>query len=97
MLLRCESLEPPMSQLGQNRKGSERAYVVRFCLKSRHRCCVPARPVRAITGREQMQQTKVRECSYSITSSARARKDSGIVRPTAFAALALTTSSNLVA
>src|SRR5262249_44415963 len=34
---------------------------------------------------------------HSITSSARARKDSGIVRPTAFAALTLTTSSNLVA
>src|SRR5262249_41065908 len=34
---------------------------------------------------------------HSITSSARARKDSGIVRPIAFAALTLTTSSNLVA
>src|SRR5262249_19241801 len=34
---------------------------------------------------------------HSITSSARARKDSGIVRPIAFAALTFTTSSNLVA
>src|SRR5262249_22990683 len=34
---------------------------------------------------------------HSITSSARARKDSGIVRPIAFAVLTLTTSSNLVA
>src|SRR6516165_8205481 len=34
---------------------------------------------------------------HSITSSARARKDSGIVKPIAFAALTLTTSSNLVA
>src|SRR5262249_59900255 len=33
---------------------------------------------------------------HSITSSARARKDSGIVRPIVFAALTLTTSSNLV-
>jgi hypothetical protein len=33
---------------------------------------------------------------HSITSSARARKGSGIVRPIAFAALTLTTSSNLV-
>jgi hypothetical protein len=32
------------------------AYVVRFCPKSRHRCCVPARPLRAKSGREQMQQ-----------------------------------------
>src|SRR5262249_61509207 len=35
--------------------------------------------------------------SHSITSSARARKDSGIVRPIAFAALTLTTRSNLLA
>jgi hypothetical protein len=42
---------------------------------------------------EQVQQT---EQAYSITSSARARKDSGIVRPIAFAAFTLTTSSNLV-
>src|SRR5262249_27761767 len=34
---------------------------------------------------------------HSITSSARARKDSGIVRPIAFAGLTLATSSNLVA
>jgi phage terminase large subunit len=47
----------------------------------------------ATSGCEQSQQI----ASYSITSSARARKDSGIVRPTAFAALTLTTSSNLVA
>src|SRR2546429_6596132 len=30
--------------------------VVRFCPKSRHRCCVPARPLRARSGCEQMQQ-----------------------------------------
>src|SRR5262249_32817367 len=34
--------------------------------------------------------------SHSITSSARRRKDSGIVSPIAFAVLRLTTSSNLV-
>jgi hypothetical protein len=42
---------------------------------------------------EQVQQT---EQAYSITSSARARKASGIGRPIAFAAFTLTTSSNLV-
>ena len=53
-------------------------------------------------------RNRPRECSatekrdelpppHSITSSARARKDSGIVRPIAFAALTLTTSSNLLA
>ena len=35
MLLRCESLEPPMSQMGQKRKGSQRAYSVRITPKKR--------------------------------------------------------------
>jgi hypothetical protein len=48
---------PLMSPSGQNRKGSQRAYVVRFCLKSRHRCCVPVRPLCATCCREQMQRT----------------------------------------
>src|SRR5262249_32012353 len=43
------------------------------------------------------EQSDERAPLHSITSSARARKDSGIVRPIAFAALTLTTSSNLVA
>src|SRR5262245_54464472 len=30
MLLRCESLEPPMSEVGHELKGSARAYRVRF-------------------------------------------------------------------
>ena len=34
--------------------------------------------------------------SYSITSSARSRTDSGIVRPSAFAVVRLMTNSNLV-
>ena len=61
-----------MAEMGQNRKGSQRALVVRFCLKSRHRCCVPVRPLRAKSGRKQMQQKRARMRSYSITSSARA-------------------------
>lgn len=36
MLLRCESLDPPMSQLGQNRKSSMGAYVFRFAPESGH-------------------------------------------------------------
>jgi hypothetical protein len=36
------------------------------------------------------------DTSYSITSSARSRNDSGIVRPSAFAVLRLIASSNLV-
>jgi hypothetical protein len=44
------------------------------------------------TGCEQMQQTT----SYSITSSARARKDSGILSPRASAVVRLTANSNLV-
>src|SRR5262249_52271993 len=47
--------------------------------------------------RRAAEQRDERAALHSITSSARARKDSGIVRPIAFAALTLTTSSNLVA
>src|SRR5262249_52815029 len=43
------------------------------------------------------QRDELAPLHHSITSSARARKDSGIVRPIAFAALTFTTSSNLVA
>ena len=50
----------------------------------------------AITGREQMQQTNVRQCGYSITSSASASNLSGIARPSIFAVLRLITNSNLV-
>src|SRR5262245_33276449 len=38
---------------------------------------IPDRQLRAITGREQMQQTNVRQCGYSITSSARCWRNQG--------------------
>jgi hypothetical protein len=44
----------------------------RFSAKSRHSSARLERPFRAKTGREQLQQTV--QCSYSITSSARASK-----------------------
>ena len=53
-------------------------------------------PLSAKTGREQMQQTNVRQCGYSITSSASASNLSGIARPSIFAVLRLITNSNLV-
>ena len=54
---------------------------------SRHQQFGPVGPVRAKLGSDR---------GYSITSSARTRKDSGIVMPSAFAVLRLITSSNLV-
>src|SRR5437870_3402388 len=51
---------------------------------------------RAITGREQVQQTNVRQCGYSITSSASESRLSEILMPSAFAVLRLITVSNLV-
>src|SRR5262249_16488696 len=48
-------------------------------------------------GRRAAEQRDEFAAPHSITSSPPARNDSGIVRPTAFAALTLTTSSNLVA
>jgi len=57
---------------------------------------IPDWQLRAITRREQMQQTNVRQCFYSMTSSARPSTDAGTLRPSALAALRLITSSNLV-
>jgi hypothetical protein len=51
---------------------------------------------RAKTGREQLQQTNVRHCCYSITSSARASKVGGNSSPSALAVLRLITNSYLV-
>jgi hypothetical protein len=53
-------------------------------------------PLCAITGREQMQQTNVGQCGYSITSSARASTVAGRSRPSALAVLRLITVSYLV-
>jgi hypothetical protein len=53
-------------------------------------------PVSVITGREQLQQTNVRQCGYSITSSASESRLSEILMPSAFAVLRLITVSNLV-
>ena len=76
----------PMSLMGQNRKSSMRAYVFRFAPKSGHCATESACPFRANNGSQ----------SHSITSSARASSDGGTSRPSAFAALRLMTSSNLV-
>ena len=58
------------------------AYPPRLAVKAD----IPDRQVRAITGREQMQQS---QC-YSITSSARASSVGGTLRPSVFAVLRLT-------
>jgi hypothetical protein len=69
MLLRCENLEPPMSQLGQTLPSRD------FCgtaAETGHRSARLARQKSAKTGREQMQQHAVRGSQgYLITSSAR--------------------------
>src|SRR5215831_5451405 len=52
--------------------------------------------ISAIWAHAPQQTTCMDAMIYSITSSARARKDSGMVRPIGFAALTLTMSSNLV-
>ncbi len=65
--------------------------------KSDHRHRRLLRACRKRPSRRRTEQRDELAPLHSITSSARARKDSGIVRPIAFAALTLTTSSNLVA
>ena len=61
-------------------------------VKSRHLQCTSRCPLSANSGL--MQRSKRHR--YSITSSARARSDGGIPRPSAFAVLRLITNSNLV-
>jgi hypothetical protein len=97
MLLRCESLEPRMSLVGQKLKGSQRAYSVRITPESRHRRRVLALPICAKTGREQVQQTTCTVRRYSIASSARASNESGTVRPSALAVFRLMYIATLVA
>jgi hypothetical protein len=65
MLLRCESLEPPMSQLGRCRLN------VRITPRSGHVADIPDRQVRA----------RRRRSVYSITSSARCWGYKGTSRP----------------
>src|SRR6516164_2261329 len=83
-----EALAERSHALVRNRSTAEKPDD-RHCRLLRVRCERPRR--RAAEQRDEIAPL------HSITSSARARKDSGIVRPSFFAALMLTTSSNLVA
>lgn len=65
---------------------------VRYSPKSGHARSLVWRLLWAKSGCEQMQQVR----RYSITSSVRASSDGGMVRPRAFAVLALMTSSNVL-
>ena len=80
------------AQTGSDRFGSdsdldEGNQNVRSTLRSRHREVTRSGPFRAMNRHPGL---------YSITSSARASKDGGRVRPSAFAVLRLITSSYLV-
>ena len=81
--------------------GSKAAEAVRPCISATPpKADVNSPPwlpaLSAITGREQMQQTNVRQCGYSITSSAVAIRVGGTARPSILAVQALMTNSNLV-
>src|SRR5262249_35949654 len=54
------------------------------------------RPRRRRAAEQRYERAALHRCSHSITSSARASRLSGTVRPSAFAVLRLMTSSNLV-
>src|SRR6476659_10818083 len=68
------------------------ARYVRSSPKSGDKADIAGLRIRAISGRDQMQQS---QC-YSITSSARASSVGGTVSPSILAVWALMTSSNLV-
>jgi hypothetical protein len=82
-LVGCTTTQVAMSELGQTEKNSVRANAFRLTPESRH-CSTPsACRKRANTGSRR---------SYSITSSPRVRKASGMVSPIAFAVLRLMTT-----
>jgi hypothetical protein len=83
--------ERPLDRLGRQRR-REAPTTVRFSFHSRRGAALPR-----TSGLGQLQSYAVQQKrAYSITSSARSRKDSGMVRPSALAVLRLKTSSKLV-
>jgi hypothetical protein len=97
MLLRCESLEPPMSQLGQTRPSRAIGDMSPIPPLTAVMLQRNERQKRAMSGREHLQQNcTYKTPPYSITSSARASTVVGISRPSALAVLRLMTSSYFV-
>ena len=78
-----------MSESGQNAKYSSGADVFCFASINRHPAVGPAGPFGARSGLVSRSNQRL----YSITSSARASSEGGMVRPSALALLRLTTSS----
>ena len=90
MLLRCESLEPPMSQLGQTEKVSQRAFLD---------CCTPESGRSFERGERQLRANNShsdQRTTHSITSSASNCRELGTSRPSALAVCMLMTNSHLV-
>ena len=93
---------PTVSQLGSRDVGKFRRRLhsdlinVRFGPLCGLKPDISRGPRSAKSGCEQMRQMTRRLCAYSITSSARARRDGGMVRPSALAVVKLMMRSNLV-
>ena len=85
-----------MSEMGQKRKFSPGAHVVRFTPDSDQIADAP--PLRICANNGLMQRSKRHAWlhGYSMTSSARARSAGGTVRPSTRAVLRLITRSNFV-
>src|SRR5262249_22453097 len=84
----------PLAECGQgSRIGRGRCAVEKT--DQRDRCLLRPRQDRPADGRRAAEQRDELAASHSITSSARNRNDSGIVRPSALAVLRLIASSNL--
>jgi hypothetical protein len=88
MLLRCESLEPPMSLWGHSRRFRDVRGTSALPPILTVTADIPDRQLGAMSGGEQPQQA----ATYSITSSATASSIAATSRPSAFAVLKLIAS-----
>ncbi len=92
--LRCERLEPSMSQLGHSRRGRLSGKLPHVRLAPKVTDALRRRELTRCANQRHSHRGKT--ARYSITSSARASTDAGTVRLSALAVLRLMTSSYFV-
>ena len=96
MLLRCESLEPPMSRWVQPLPSQDFCGTAALPPETGHRSARLARQKMPRAAVSNCSNVSVRKSNYSITSSARTSSEVGTSRPSALVAFRFITGSNLI-